>query len=229
MTTALDIIKRSVRMLGVYATGEELSAQEAQDARSVLDALMGEVSNGAMIYAKTLDSIALSASVASITVGPSGTVITARPVRVLPESYIDLSGVSFPLQVLSLQEYTDIAVKASSGIPVGIYVQPDMPNVTVTLWPVPSQAMTLNLWSDKLVASFPSLTTVVSLPPGYENALAPMLAVELAPEYEIAVPDAVAKLAARGRRVIKRTNVQVPRLTLDIPGMGSPADWRSGF
>lgn len=228
MTTALDMISRSLRMLGVYAAGENPSAEESQDALAVLNALLAEVSNGAMVYAKTLDSIALTANQTSVTVGPSGATITARPVRVLSESYIDLSGASFPLSLLDLQQYNAIGVKADSGIPQGIYVQPDMPNITVTFWPIPSQAMTLRLWSDKMVTSFPALTTVMSLPPGYENALPSMLAVELSPEYEVPVPDAVEKAANRGRRVIKRTNVQIPKLTLDIPGMGGVVDWRSG-
>lgn len=215
-------------MLGVYATGENPSADESQDALAALNALLAEVSNGAMVYAKTLDVIALAASQTSVTVGPSGTTITARPVNVLPESYIVLSGVSYPLDVFTLQQYNSISVKATSGIPEGIYVQPDMPNITVTLWPVPSQAMTLNLWSDKQLASFPTLTTVVSLPPGYEAALPPMLAEEIAPEYELPVPDAVARLASRGRRVLKRTNLQIPSLSLDCPGIGRVADWRSG-
>lgn len=228
MTTALDILKRSVRMLGVYATGENPSADESQDALAALNALLAEVSNGAMVYAKTLDVIALAASQTSVTVGPSGTTITARPVNVLPESYIVLSGVSYPLDVFTLQQYNSISVKATSGIPVGIYVQPDMPNVTITPWPVPSQAMTLNLWSDKVLASFPSLTTVVSLPPGYENGLPPMLAVQIASEYEVEPPASVVQAAMRARRVLKRTNLQVPRLVLDVPGCGYVADWRSG-
>lgn len=227
-TTALDIIKRALRLLGVYSTGEDPSAQESTDALGSLNAMLGSVSNGAMVSAKTLDTIALSASVASISVGPSGAVVTDRPVRVRPESYIVLSGVSYPLDVYTLQLYNDIGVKADGGIPEGIYVQPDMPNITVTLWPVPSQAMTLNLWSDKQLASFPTLTTVVSLPPGYEAALPPMLAEEIAPEYELPVPDAVARLASRGRRVLKRTNLQIPSLSLDCPGVGRVADWRSG-
>jgi hypothetical protein len=228
MTTALDLISRSLRMLGVYAAGENPSAEESQDSLSVLNALLAEASNGAMVSVKTLDTIALSANVSSITVGPSGTTITARPVNVLPDSYIDIAGTSYQLELFDLQNYSSIGNKGDIGIPQGIFVLPNMPNVSVTLWPVPSQAMTLNLWSDKLVASFPTLTTVMGLPPGYENALANMLAVEVAPEYEVQPPPAVLAAAARGRRVLKRSNVQVPKLALDVPGLNGVADWRAG-
>lgn len=229
MTTALDLIKRSLRQLGVYSIGEDPSPEEANDALAVLNALLAEFGNGGLVYAKTLDSIALSANQASVTVGPSGSTITARPVNVLPESYIDLSGVSYPLSVLTLQEYNAIGVKADGGIPEGIWVQADMPNITVTFWPVPSQAMTLKLWSDKVVTTFPTLTTTVSLPPGYESGLPPMLAIELAPEYEVQPPAAVLASASRARRVLKRTNLQVPRMSLDVPGTcWGTGDWHSG-
>lgn len=228
MTTALDIIKRSLRLLGVYALGKEPDPGESTDAWSVLNALLAEFGNGALVYAKTLDVIALVANQTSVTVGPSGATVTTRPVRVLPESYVVLSGVSYPLDVLTLEQYNAIGVKATSGIPQGIWVQPDMPNITVTPYPIPSQAMTLNLWSDKALASFPALTTSVSLPPGYENALPYLLAMEIAPEYEVEPSVTVQKAAARARRVLKRTNLQVPTLRLDLPGMGYPVDWRSG-
>lgn len=224
MATALDIIKRSLRMLQVYSIGEQPSAEESQDCLTALNELMGTLSNGAMIYVKTLDTINLVASDPSITVGPTGDTVTLRPVRVLDESYITLSGVSYPLKLLTLQEYNDIGVKATAGIPVGIWVQPDMPNITITFWPVPSQAMTLNLWSDKLLSSFPTLTTTVTLPPGYEEGLAYILAVTIAPEYEVTPSNEVKAGASRSRRILKRTNFQVPKLRLDVPGM-----WRGGY
>jgi hypothetical protein len=215
-TTALSLIKRSLRMLGVYSIGEDLSDEEAQDALSALNALMGSLSNGGMVFAKTVDPIALSAGQSSVTVGPTGTAATDRPVRVLSESYVQYGDVSYGLEVYTLQQYNDITLKTVQGIPVALWVQPDVPDVTVTLWPVPNQAMTLYLWSDKLISSFPTLTGTVSLPPCYEEALAYILAETIAPEYEVQVPVAVSKGAARGRRVLKRTNYQVPTLNVDI-------------
>jgi hypothetical protein len=229
VATALDYLKRSLRLLGVYAIGEEPSADEAQDGLTALNALMGTLSNTGLIYAKTLDTIALTASQASVTVGPTGTTVTPRPVRVLDQSYIVLDGVSFPLKVLTLQEYNDVAVKDSEGIPVGIWPQMDMPDATITFWPVPSQAMTLQLWSDKVLTSFPALNTDVTLPQGYDEAIPFMLAEVIAPEYQVAVPADVGRIAARSRRVLKRTNLQVPKQMLDVPGMWwGTGNWRDG-
>lgn len=229
MTTALDVIKRSLRMLGVYSHGEALASEESQDGLSALNALMGSLSNeGLLVHAKTLDSIDLTAGQSSVTVGPSGATVTARPVRVLPESYILLSGISYPLEILNDEDYQAIHSKTDEGTPRGIWVQMAMPDITVTPWPVPNEACTLKLWSEKVITSFAGLTTELSLPPGYERMLAFLLAMDLAPEYSRPVPAVVATGAANARRAIKRTNTQVPilRLPAGIPRNAGAVDIR---
>jgi len=228
MASALDLIKRSLRLLGVYSIGEEPSAEEARDALTALSALTDSLANsGLLIYAKTLDTIALTSGTATYTVGPSGATVTARPVDVLDASYISYQGVDYPLSVWTLDDYNSIAVKTVGGTPVGMYPQMDMPNITLSLWPVPSAAMTLKLWSNKALTTFPGLTTTVSLPLGYEQMLTFLLAESLAAEYQVPVPQAVMMEVARVRRNIKRTNVQVPRLQMPY---GIPSndfiDWR---
>jgi hypothetical protein len=214
--TALDIIKRAMRLIGVYAIGEDPTAAESQDGLAALNSLLASISNESLlVYARSKDAIALSAGQSSFTIGPTGTTASARPVKVLDESYVEFGGVSYPLQVLTLAQYNDIAIKTLSSIPQALYVQADMPDATVHLWPQPSEAMTLNLWSDKLVTSFPSLTTVVSLPPGYDRLLAFALAIDLAPEYEREPSQTVIRQAMAARRVLKRTNTEVPQL--DMP------------
>lgn len=229
MTTALDVIKRSMRLIEVYAIGEDPTADEAQDGLTALNALLGTYANSMIVYAKTLDVIPLVASQTSVTVGPTGTFVTTRPAKVLNESYIEYQGVSYPLTVLTLQEYNEIGVKANSGIPAGIWVLPNMPDITVTPFPVPSDAMTLNLWSNRRVTAFPTLTTVVTLPDGYEDFLAYMLAEAIAPEYGREPSATVVRLAGRARRALKRTNVEVPDLQMPygIPAPGYYQDWRT--
>jgi hypothetical protein len=228
VTTAIDILKRSMRMLGVFSTGEEPSADETADGLTTLNALIGTLSNSSMVYAKTLNSISVSASTASITVGPSGTTITPRPVRVLEESYILIGSDSYPLQVLTLQQYNSISDKTSEGTPEAIHVQADMPNITISFWPVPSDAVTLKLWSDKLIASTLSAATVLSLPPGYEDALAYLLAEAIAPEYETEPSRSVMAGVMRSRRLLAQTNLQISPLSMPAALCGSRSDIFSG-
>lgn len=215
MTTALDIIKRSLRLLGVYAIGEQPSDDEASDGLMVLNALLDGLANDSFLIAvKSQDSIPLTANQASVTVGPSGSFVTTRPVEVLESSYILYQGVSYPLAVLTLQDYTAIPVKTITGVPSAIYPAMGMPNVTITPYMVPSDSMTLVLESNKQITSFSSLTTTLALPPGYERLLAYLLAVDLAPEFEIAPSQAVMTGAASAMKRLKRVNMQIPRLQM---------------
>lgn len=212
MTTSLDLIKRSMRLLGVYSIGEDPSPEEADSGMVALNALMGSLSNTPMVYAKTLDTIALAGGVSSITVGPSGSTITERPIEVLDDSYITNGNVTYPLFVFTEKQYSDIAVKNTTAIPTAIWPLMNMPNVQITFWPVPIGGLTLNLWSTKLLQTFPSLTTVVSLPPGYEDLLAFELADALGPEYETQLPPTAMMRLKSMRRDIERTNMVIPIL-----------------
>lgn len=216
MTTAIDIISRAMRLLGVYSIGEAPSAEESADGLASLNSMLDSWAGQSLfIYAQSVDAIPLTSGQATYTVGPSGSTITTRPVEVLQSSYVDYQGVSYPLVVDTLADYNTIPVKALiAGIPNQIYALMGLPDITVTVWPVPSAAMTLNLWSNKLIQSFASLTDQLVMPPGYERALAFSLAEELAPEYQMTASPDIIKKAMFARKVIKRVNTEIPRLRM---------------
>lgn len=229
MTTALDVIKRSMRMLGVLGIGETPSAEETVDGLMALNALIGTISNTGLVYVKSLDSIAVSAGTASITVGPSGGTVATRPVNVLGDSYFVIGDESYPLDLWTLQQYNAIESKASEGTPVGIWVKPDMPNVTITFYPVPNEALTLKLWSNKPITGTLAAATSLSLPPGYDDALAYLVAESIAPEYEKPITPDLMRGIIRSRKLLKRTNLSVPQLSLPPEIAGRPsADIRNG-
>jgi hypothetical protein len=230
MTTAIDIIKRGMRLIGVLSIGETPSDEESQDCLEALNALMGSLANSPlMIFARTNEALPLAANTASYTVGPSGGLVTVRPVDVLESSNIIYQGVTYPLVKWTLPDYQQITVTTSGGIPTGFYAQMDMPNITLTFWPVPSEAMVFNMWSDKQITEFSSLTQQLVMPPGYDRALALMLAVEIAPEFEVEPSPNLLRLCAQARKMVKRTNTEVPRLQMPygIPDNNTYMDWRS--
>jgi hypothetical protein len=120
-----------------------------------LNAMMAALSNTPLVYAKTLDTIALTAGVASITVGPSGTTVTTRPVQVLADSYLTNGSVSYPLDVFTQDQYSAVPVKTTQGIPTSITPLMLMPDAQLTFYPVPIGGLTLNLWSMKALSTLP--------------------------------------------------------------------------
>lgn len=232
MATALDLIKRALRLDGVYAVGESLSSDEANDGLQALNTLVDALSNSSlMIFAQSLDTIPLVTNQATYNIGPAGTdLVTTRPIKVLQSSTVSYQGVDYPLSIWTLQDYNSITIKNIGGTPGILYPYMSMPDMDVTLWPVPGESgMVLNLWSEKQIASFPTLTTVVTLPPGWEQMLAFLLAEVIAPEYDVQVPQRVAIEADKIRRNIKRTNTKVPLMQMPygIPDNNTWVDWRS--
>jgi hypothetical protein len=83
------------------------------------------------------------------------------------------------------------------------------------MYPVPSTASTINLYSRKPLTNFASLTDNLTLPPGYERALKYSLAVELAPEYQVSAGQDVIALAIAAKASLKRTNKRPLTLQID--------------
>jgi hypothetical protein len=214
----IDIISRAMRLLGVYSIGEAPSADESASGLAALNSMLDSWSTqNLFIYAQSTDPIPLTANVGSYLVGPdiAAAFITPRPVQILDSTYIDLGGVSCGIEVLPLANYNNIALKTDvSGVPSVLYALMTMPNITLNLWPVPSQAMTLNLVSNKVITSFAAIADPVVLPPGYDRALVYSLAEELAPEYQIAISPDLARKAAHARKTIKRINTEVPLMQM---------------
>lgn len=225
MSTALDSIKRAMRLIGAISIGETPSDEEAADGLEALNAMLDSFANDKqVIYAPTLDTIAWAPSTPSYTVGPTGTFPTSRPVTLLNSCYFDWGGVSYPLKSITVDEYNEISLKGlNTTIPQYIWLNPTFPDATVTLWPTPSTAVSVKLWSNKVLQAIPSLTTDLALPPGYKDFIDYNLAERIAPEYEAQVPMAVAKHAMLTRKALARTNFVSQKMMYPIgslPGHG---------
>jgi hypothetical protein len=227
MTTALDMLKRSMRLIGVIGIGETPEAEEAEDGLAALNGLVNSISNNRLlINALALDSFALTSGDAIYTVGPAGDIATTRPMRVDDSSYIEKGGLTYNLKQIDGDEYNGIGDKGAQGdTPEYFWYRGDYPAGTLTFYPVPGTGCTLKLWSWKALATFPTLTTQASLPPGYEDMLVFNLAVVLAPEYQTEVPREVSRQAMLTKKRVKRTNTVAPTMSLPaaVTSMRYPA------
>lgn len=221
--TALAIINRALRLIGVYGAGDTLSAEEARDCLQALNSLVDEwVNEKLMLSAPTLDTFSLLPGVGVYTIGPGGDIAGDCPSAIDDASYIQYGGISYPLSLLTLAEYNAIGLKSLAGmVPEVLWYDSTYPNGTLTLYPAPAAAMTLCLWSWKPLATFSALSTTILLPKGYESALTYNLAEVLAPEYSVPVPPTVLKMATLSKRKLKRTNHIQPMLSSDVGGTGT--------
>ena len=78
--------------------------------------------------------------------------------------------------------YQGISDKDTQTIPYWLNYTAGFPSATINLYPTPATAYTLYLTSNKVLSTL-TLSTTISLPPGWKRALIYSLAVEIAPEY----------------------------------------------
>ena len=208
MATANSIIKRAMRLSGNIEVGESLDASESADGLEALNAMLDSWSNDQMfVYALTLDAITLVPGTASYTIGPTGTTVSVRPVEVDQSTYLNIGGISYPLMLLTTDQYSDIALKLlDTAIPQALWVNPTYPDTTLTLYPVPNVTGTLNVWSLKQLPAFTSLTTALALPPGTEDAIVMSLAEVFCLEFSSEPSRTLVRKAAAARKRIRRVN-----------------------
>lgn len=224
MTTVADLIRRSLTILGVVAAGESVKAEDQEDAFNVLnDMLDSWAGERPVLFATLRSTYTLTPSLAPHTIGVGGTFNTTRPVRIDRASITPAgaSGTEYPLRLLSDAEWQATQGKTNTGMPLALWVETSHPLMKLNLWPIPSAADTLVLYTWLQLGRFAATSTTVDLPPGYARAIRYNLAKELAPEFGVALSAEALSIADESKSTLKRMNHQSSYLQSDIGAAGS--------
>lgn len=220
-TTALDIITGAAKLIGVVFKSEALTPDEANDGLVALNDMLDSWSNDNLTtYAYTLENFTLTGA-ASYTIGTGGTLNTARPINIAT-AVLRVGNVDYPLEIITQQEYiTEIPIKSiGSTIPQYLTYDNGYPLGTIKIYPVAAGGV-LYLLSNKPLSNLAALTTSVDLPPGWKKALKFNLAIDLAGEFGVEIPQAVLAGAKSSLGMIKRAtsiNNAMPYMPSDLSG-----------
>jgi hypothetical protein len=123
-----------------------------------------------------------------ITYTTPGNFAIPRPLRIRPGftriTSSGNSGLDYWWDVCSIDDYNEEGYKGVPGPwPLMLAYQTSYPLGTIFIYPNPTTAGEVHLWTDVVLTQFLTLTQTISLPQGYSRALKKLLAVELAPEY----------------------------------------------
>lgn len=222
MATALSMITRAMRLAQVATKGEALDNDEAQDGLVALHAMLDSWQiDKLFVYAINEESFTWAANQASQTVGSGGDFNTTLPTRLADDLAFRIGNVDYPAKIINVDAWTAIPDKTSTNTWAWwIYPVYSPTLITLNAYPVPSAATTFLLRSLKALQSFATLTTALSLPPGYQRAIEYSLAEEFGPEFGVTIDPQVRQIAAAARRAIRRINSLSPIMSSEAGRMG---------
>lgn len=219
--TAGDLINGALRLLGVLAEGETPSAATSQDALTAFDQMIDSWNIERLsVYATFDQTFTWPANTITTTLGPTGNFVGERPVSLdLATYFVDVqNNLSFGIKFINEDQYNNIALKnVTSTYPQVIWVNDAFPNISMKIYPKPIKDLEWHFISVKKLVEPASLTTEISLPPGYLRAFRFNLACEIAAEFGIEPPNRVVRLADVSKRNLKRINDPGDILSMPYP------------
>jgi len=209
-TSAGDQINGALRLIGMLAEAETPSAATSADALSALNQMIDSWNTERLSVFTTQDQVfTWPVNQATRTLGPTGNFVGNRPVLVDDATYFkDASnGTSYGIKIINEQQYNGIAVKnTTSTYPQVLYVNMGYPDITLTVYPVPSSPLEWHIVSVEELTQPAVLATTLSFPPGYLRCFRFNLACEIAAEFGVEPSPQVQRIAMTSKRNIKRIN-----------------------
>jgi hypothetical protein len=222
MTVAIDIVTRSLKLLGVLWQNEVPDASLTTDMLALLNGMIESWNlEGINSYTVLTQHFPFTGGTNTYTVGPTGTWVGTRPLQIIGIPYVrDANGYDYPVQTLDLRLWDILSVKnlptaASSDIPSHCYYRPDYPNGTMQIWPVPVFPYQFYFDCNAPLADLIATNSPLNLPQGYERAYTYNLAIEASGMFpNRPLPPAVVRVAAESKSWVKTNNL--PSLTLSF-------------
>lgn len=222
MATALDMIKKSLRLIGATGQGKAPTAQEASDALDSLNSMLeGWSIDRLSVYHLYDETVSWTSGQSSRTIGTGGDFAVTRPSRI-EDGFTRISNVDYPYRAIDKQEYDRIADKTTqSSYPEVIFYDNVASLGVLYAYPVPNATVSIHINTWKQLQSFSALTDTVTLPPGYQRAIEYNLAIELQGEYpDLEIPASVINIAQKSLAAIKTMNTPTMVSNLGLGGGG---------
>lgn len=189
-----DIIKSALRKLGVIAQGQSPSAEDTTNAAMALNTVIAMLrTKGLPLWARRSYVLPMTANKTTYTFGVGQEIDTAYPVHLLQAIRKDAnSGAPINMDIVPNYNFQSLPVQPS-GPPIQVSYQPQVNSGVLSVWPTPdsySQSnVTITLTYQVPFQYFNSSTDTLDMPEEWYLAVIYQLAVALAPEWGVPLPD----------------------------------------
>lgn len=190
--TPANLIYTAYRIAGLLSEAARgASDSEQTEGLAVLNSLIDAwYLERLLTWAVTENYINIVPNKVSYSIGTYGTpdIYAARPLRIDQAGLLyiesDTYNVEVPLNIRTYQEWQSISPKLLTATqPSDLYYLSTVPNGTIFLWPIPTQANQFTLYLWQALSQFTSLTQSLQLPQGYQRMIEYNLAAEFADRF----------------------------------------------
>jgi hypothetical protein len=221
-TYASDIVQDALFACGALGQGDDLKDADAQLVLRRFNRLLDSWSNVKTLCYELLFDTGMP-TVAG-TASYSSTLLTnGRPVRV-DTIAVSRSSFYYDVELISQAQWSAIPYRLTQGVPEVCWIDWGYPNATFNFYPIPDAVYTVNVGTRKKLTSGYTLTTALSVPPGYERAFVDVLAVDIAGSFGRPITAAMAANAREAQDVLRVTNLEVPLLDSGFGGGLTPLE-----
>ena len=230
--TAADIIRLALLNSGAVSLPQTIYAEDMYAGFDLLNGMLGIWSRKRWLIWHLLDISVPSTGQRQYSIGVGGDFDFPRPDR-LESAYFrqfvagsgpNVNPVDFPLEILqSMEDYAEVALKYLQSWPQAVFYDAAFPLGQVLPVPIPNVPNSeLHVIIKDTLNQFPSITTPVSLPPEYFEAIWSNLALRLGGIYPgVEITPRLAGIAKAALSTIRGANAQIPRLLMPT-GMVRP-------
>ncbi len=185
-----QVITGALRKLAVLGSGATPSSAQTSDASEALNALVKAFhADGMPLWAITNYTFTQVSGTSDYIIGPSETLDTPTPLKVLQAWRVVLGTSNAPLNVYNRYDFNNLP-NTSTGIPVNLYYHPLSTTGIVKLWPTPDDSTTtITIEYQRPFEDMDSASDDFDFPPYWIQALIYNLAWSLAPEYGLPPTD----------------------------------------
>lgn len=212
--TVRQLIEAAYRKIGVYASGEAVSADDMADGLFAFQDMLAEWSGDSLLISSIIqDEITLVVDQEEYTIGETAGADkdSIRPDQIIT-AFVREGTYDYPVKIIGERAFALFGDKQAGGTrPEYLWYNPTAPNGTINVYRSPGSADTLIITSLKPLTDGATLTKKLMddllIPRYYHNPIVYNLAIELAPENGVEPSVIVAMKADQGLSKIRSLNV----------------------
>ena len=179
--------------------------------RKLMDVINLEQTQGLKLWLNVDTAVPLVAGTGTYTFSPTGSVVMAKPLRVLEAYYIDVNSIRRPLNPMSWNDYIRLSQVTQTGQLNSYFVNKKQTELSVFFWLIPDATAATgvaHLLLQTQVTNFTNLTEEMNFPLEWRMFLRWALADELATGQPQAIMDRCQQRAATYREALEGWDVE---------------------